>query len=190
MAINLDWENLGFSYRNLPFRYIARFKDGKWSAGELTGDNQLHISESSPALHYGQQGFEGLKAYRTKDGSIQLFRPDQNAARLQKTARRLCMAEVSTEMFISLLYLAEHRLGLKAIEGEVYAKDLGKFVEAGACGTAAIISPIGRIDDGEDSYIFHSETEVGPTVKRLYDELVGIQFGDVEAPEGWIVKVD
>jgi len=90
----------------------------------------------------------------------------------------------------SLLYLAEHRLGLKAIEGEVYAKDLGKFVEAGACGTAAIISPIGRIDDGEDSYIFHSETEVGPTVKRLYDELVGIQFGDVEAPEGWIVKVD
>lgn len=73
MAINLDWENLGFSYRNLPFRYIARFKDGKWSAGELTGDNQLHISESSPALHYGQQGFEGLKAYRTKDGSIQLF---------------------------------------------------------------------------------------------------------------------
>ncbi|MBU8904199.1 branched-chain amino acid aminotransferase [Lactococcus cremoris] len=340
MAINLDWENLGFSYRNLPFRYIARFKDGKWSAGELTGDNQLHISESSPSLHYGQQGFEGLKAYRTKDGSIQLFRPDQNAARLQKTARRLCMAEVSTEMFIdavkqvvkanedfvppygtgatlylrplligvgdvigvkpadeyiftvfampvgsyfkgglapskfvisreydraaplgtggakvggnyaaslqaevgakasgyadaiyldpsthtkieevgaanffgitadnefitplspsilpsitkySLLYLAEHRLGLKAIEGEVFAKDLGKFVEAGACGTAAIISPIGRIDDGEDSYIFHSETEVGPTVKRLYDELVGIQFGDVEAPEGWIVKVD
>lgn len=66
MAINLDWENLGFSYRNLPFRYIARFKDGKWSAGELTGDNQLHISESSPALHYGQQGFEGLKAYRTR----------------------------------------------------------------------------------------------------------------------------
>ena len=100
MAINLDWENLGFSYRNLPFRYIARFKDGKWSAGELTGDNQLHISESSPALHYGQQGFEGLKAYRTKDGSIQLFRPDQNAARLQNTARRLCMAEVPTEMFI------------------------------------------------------------------------------------------
>ena len=76
----------------------------------------------------------------------------------------------------SLLYLAEHRLGLKAIEGEVYAKDLGKFVEAGACGTAAIISPIGRIDDGEDSYIFHSETEVGPTVKRLYDELVGVSL--------------
>lgn len=51
-------------------------------------------------MHYGQQGFEGLKAYRTKDGSIQLFRPDQNAARLQNTARRLCMAEVPTEMFI------------------------------------------------------------------------------------------
>lgn len=90
----------------------------------------------------------------------------------------------------SLLYLAEHRLGLKAIECEVYAKDLDKFIEAGACGTAAVISPIGRIDDGKDSYIFYSETEVGPTIKRLYNELIGIQFGDIEAPEGWIVKVE
>lgn len=60
----------------------------------------MHISESSPSLHYGQQAFEGLKAYRTKDGSVQLFRPDENAKRLQRTCDRLLMPQVPTEMFV------------------------------------------------------------------------------------------
>jgi len=89
----------------------------------------------------------------------------------------------------SLLYLAEHRLGLKPVEGDVPLADLGKFTEAGACGTAAVISPIGGIQHGNDFHVFYSETEVGPVTRKLYDELTGIQFGDVEAPEGWIVKV-
>lgn len=101
MTVNLDWDNLGFAYRKLPFRYISHFKDGKWDDGKLTDDATLHISESSPALHYGQQAFEGLKAYRTKDGSIQLFRPDQNAERLQRTADRLLMPHVPTDKFIA-----------------------------------------------------------------------------------------
>ena len=85
MTVTIDWENLGFSYMKLPYRYIAHFKNGQWNQGELTEDATLHISESSPSLHYGQQAFEGLKAYRTKDGSVQLFRPDENAKRLQRT---------------------------------------------------------------------------------------------------------
>ncbi len=68
--------------------------------GSLTEDNVLHISEGSTALHYGQQCFEGLKAYRCKDGSINLFRPDQNAARMQRSCARLLMPHVSTEQFI------------------------------------------------------------------------------------------
>ena len=90
----------------------------------------------------------------------------------------------------SLLYLAEHRLGLTPIEGDVPIDNLDRFVEAGACGTAAVISPIGGIQHGDDFHVFYSETEVGPVTRKLYDELTGIQFGDVEAPEGWIVKVD
>src|SRR3712207_9403813 len=93
MTTAIDWENLGFEYHKLPFRYISYYKDGKWDAGRLTEDATLHISESAPALHYGQQAFEGLKAYRTKNGSIQLFRPDRNAARLQATADRLLMPQ-------------------------------------------------------------------------------------------------
>lgn len=83
----------------------------------------------------------------------------------------------------SLLYLAEHRLGLKAVEGDVAINKLGEFVEAGACGTAAVISPIAGIQYKDDFHVFYSETEVGPVTRRLYDELCGIQFGDVEAPD-------
>ena len=339
MSDLLDWKNLGFSYIKTDYRFIARWKDGKWDSGELTTDSTLHIHEGSTALHYGQQCFEGLKAYRCKDGSINLFRPDQNAKRMQNTCDRLLMPQVPTELFIrackevvkandrwvapygtgatlylrpfvigvgenigvrpapeyifcvfccpvgtyfkggmkpsnflvtdydraaphgtggvkvggnyaasllphelaaerkfadaiyldpkthtkieevgaanffgithdnkfitplspsilpsitkySLLYLAKERLGMETIEGDVYINELDQFAEAGACGTAAVISPIGGIQYGDDFHVFYSETEVGTITKRLYDELTGIQFGDVEAPEGWIVKVD
>jgi len=339
MSDLLDWKNLGFSYIKTDYRFIARWKDGKWDNGELTTDSTLHIHEGSTALHYGQQCFEGLKAYRCKDGSINLFRPDQNAKRMQNTCARLLMPQVPTELFIrackevvkanekwvapygtgatlylrpfvigvgenigvrpapeylfcvfccpvgayfkggmkpsnflvtdydraaphgtggvkvggnyaasllphelaakrqfadaiyldpkthtkieevgaanffgitrdnkfitprsdsilpsitkySLLHLAKERLGMETIEGDVYINELDKFAEAGACGTAAVISPIGGIQYGDDFHVFYSETEVGPITKRLYDELTGIQFGDVEAPEGWIVKVE
>ena len=339
MSDLLDWKNLGFSYIKTDYRFIAHWKDGKWDKGELTTDSTLHIHEGSTALHYGQQCFEGLKAYRCKDGSINLFRPDQNAKRMQNTCDRLLMPQVPTELFIrackevvkanekwlapygsgatlylrpfvigvgenigvrpapeylfsvfccpvgayfkggmkpsnflvtdydraaphgtggvkvggnyaasllphelaaerkfadaiyldpkthtkieevgaanffgitrdnkfitplspsilpsitkySLLYLAKERLGMETIEGDVYINELDQFAEAGACGTAAVISPIGGIQYGNDFHVFYSETDVGPITKRLYEELTGIQFGDVEAPEGWIVKVD
>ncbi|MGX7418923.1 branched-chain amino acid aminotransferase [Carnobacterium gallinarum] len=336
--VDIKWSELGFSYIKTDYRYLSYWKDGKWDDGELTKDNQVHISEGSTALHYGQTAFEGLKAYRCKDGSINLFRPDENAKRLQNSCRRLLMPEIPTDVFIqacldvvkanehfippygtgatlyirpyivgvgdnigvnpapeylfsvfcmpvgnyfkgglaptnfivseydraagngtgaakvggnyaasllpgeeahqrkfsdciyldpqthtkieevgaanffgitkdnqfvtplspsilpsitkySLLYLAEHRLGLKAVEGDVAINKLGEFVEAGACGTAAVISPIAGIQYKDDFHVFYSETEVGPVTRRLYDELCGIQFGDVEAPEGWIIKI-
>ena len=55
MTVSLDWENLGFSYMKLPYRYIAYYRNGAWEKGELSEDSTLHISESSPSLHYGQQ---------------------------------------------------------------------------------------------------------------------------------------
>ena len=71
----------------------------------------------------------------------------------------------------------------------MYIDDLDRFSEAGACGTAAVISPVSFITHNDHKHIFYSETEVGPITKKLYDEFVGIQNGDVEAPEGWILKV-
>ncbi|QIL48876.1 branched-chain amino acid aminotransferase [Vagococcus hydrophili] len=337
--VDINWEELGFSYIKTPLRYLSYWKDGAWDEGVMTEDNQLHISEGSPAIHYGQQCFEGLKAYRCKDGSINLFRVEENAKRINRSGRRLIMPELPEEKFIeavkkvvaanydyvppygtggtlylrpiiigvgdsigvapaneyiftvfcmpvgpyfkggmkptnfivsdydraapagtgaakvggnyaasllpgteakersfsdciyldpathtkieevgaanffgitkdnrfitptspsilpsitkySLLYLAKERLGMEAIEGDCYLNELDQFSEAGACGTVAVISPIGGIQIGEEFHKFYSEDEVGPVTKRLYDELVGIQFGDVEAPEGWITKVE
>lgn len=336
--VDLDWNNLGFSYIKTDYRYISYYKDGQWDNGALVEDNVLHISEASTALHYGQQAFEGLKAYRCQDGSINLFRPDQNAARFARSCTRLLMPEFPQERFVeaikevvranaewippygtggslyirplmigvgdtigvtpapeyiftifvmpvgayfkggltptsfvvseydraapvgtgaakvggnyaasllpgkeakkrqfsdciyldplthtkieevgaanffgitkdnqfitpyspsilpsitkySLLWLAEHRLGMSVKEADVYVDRLDEFAEAGACGTAAVISPIAGIQNGDDYHVFYSETEVGPVTRRLYDELVGIQYGDVESPEGWIQKV-
>lgn len=333
--VDIKWEELGFSYIKTPYRFIAHWQDGAWDEGVLSEDNVLHIHEGSPALHYGQQCFEGLKAYRRKDGNINLFRPEQNSQRMNRSARRLLMPAVPEELFLkgvtetvkaneeyvppygtgatlylrplligvgenigvhpaneylfvvfcmpvgayfkggltptnfivsdydraapkgtgaakvggnyaasllpgaeakernfsdciyldpethtkieevgsanffgitannefvtpispsilpsitkySLLHLSKERLGMTVIEGDCPIDELDRFVEAGACGTAAAISPIGGIQNGDDFHVFYSETEVGPVTQRLYDELIGIQFGDVEAPEGWI----
>lgn len=339
-TVNIDWENLGFSYIKTDYRYISVWKDGKWDDGKLVEDNKLSISEGSTALHYGQQSFEGLKAYRRKDGKVQLFRPDENAKRMIRSCNRLIMPEVPVEKFIdackqvvkanehfvppygtggtlylrpfiigvgdnigvktapefifsvfcvpvgpyfkggvnpvnfmvatdydraaphgtgaakvggnyaaslyplqvakekgfadciyldpatktkieevgsanffgitkddkfvtptspsilrsitriSLEHIVEHYLDLKVEERDVYINKLDEFKEAGACGTAAVITPIGGVQYKDKFHVFYSETEVGPITKKLYETLCGIQFGDVEAPEGWIVEVE
>lgn len=337
-TVDIDWSKLGFAYIKTDWRYIAHWKDGKWDKGQLVQDNKLSISEASTALHYGQQCFEGLKAYRTKDGRIQLFRPDQNAKRMNRSCNRILMPEIPEEQFIdacvqvvkaneayvppygtgaslylrplligvgdnlgvkpapefifcvfcspvgpyfkggmkpvnftiaeydraaplgtgaakvggnyagsllaheiavkrgfadgiyldpathtkieevgaanffgithdnkfitpksesilpsitkySLLHIAKEYLGMEVIEGDVYIDEIDQFKEAGACGTAAVISPIGGIEYKGKLHVFYSETEVGPITRKLYDTLYGIQLGDVKAPEGWIVEV-
>ena len=354
----LDWNHLGFSYIKTDYRYISVWKNGSWDDGVMTEDNYLRISEASTALHYGQECFEGLKAYRTKDGSINLFRPDRNAKRMQDSCRKLLMPEFPVERFIdackkvvkanerfpverfidackkvvkanerflppygtggtlylrpymigvghnlgvkpapefifglfcspvgayfkdglapcnfciadydraaplgtgsqkvggnyaasllphklaadagfadciyldpathtkieevgaanffgitkdnefvtpkspsilpsvtkySLMEIAEKRFGMKVSERDVYIDRIDEFAEAGACGTAAVITPIGGISYKDKLHVFYSETEVGPTIRKLYDTLVGIQFGEIEPPQGWIFKVE
>lgn len=100
---NINWAELGFGYMPTDYRYYADWKDGKWSEGRLTTDNTVTMSECAGVIQYAQTCFEGLKAYTQKDGSIVTFRPDLNAQRMQDSARRLLMPEVSTEMFLHAL---------------------------------------------------------------------------------------
>lgn len=337
-TVNIDWDKLGFSYIKTDYRYVSFWKDGVWDNGKLTEDNTVTVSEGSTCLHYGQECFEGLKAYRTKDGTIQLFRPDQNAKRLAKSCQRLYIPEIPEEKFIdaclqvvkanegwvppygtggtlyirpyiigigdnigvcpapeylfsvfcmpvgpyfkggmapvdfivsdydraapfgtgaakvggnyaaslypykqavkngfadciyldplthtkieevgsanffgitkenkfitpispsilpsvtkySLMQVARDYLGLKVEEGDVYIDRLYDFAEAGACGTAAVITPIGSITYKDKCHVFYSKEKVGPVTKQLYDALTAIQFGDMKAPEGWIVEI-
>ena len=336
---DLDWGNIGFNYRITDYRYISNYKDGKWDDGELSTDSKVAISECAGILQYCQEVFEGLKAYRTKEGHIVTFRPDLNAKRMYDSAKRLEMPPFPEERFIeavdkvvlaneawvppfgsgatlyirpymfasspvigvkpaaeyqfrmfttpvgpyfkggakpititvsdfdraaprgtghikaglnyamsihplmeahrngfdenmyldaatrtyveetgganfifitkdntvvtpksnsilpsitrrSLLYVAEHYLGLKTEERPVAFDEVKDFAEVGLCGTAAVISPVGRICRGETVINIPSGMEgMGEITKKLYDTLTGIQMGELEAPEGWIRKI-
>lgn len=336
---DLDWGNIGFNYRITDYRYISNYKDGKWDDGELSTDSNVTINESAGILQYCQEVFEGLKAYRTKEGHIVTFRPDLNAKRMYDSAKRLEMPPLPEDRFIeavdkvvlaneawvppfgsgatlyirpymfasspvigvkpaadyqfrmfttpvgpyfkggakpititvsdfdraaprgtghikaglnyamsihplmeahrngfdenmyldaatrtyveetgganfifitkdkkvvtpksnsilpsitrrSLLYVAEHYLGLKTEERPVAFDEVKDFAEVGLCGTAAVISPVGRICRGETVINIPSGMEgMGEITKKLYDTLTGIQMGELEAPEGWIRKI-
>ena len=90
----------------------------------------------------------------------------------------------------SLVYVAEHYLGLKVTTRKVRLDELKDFAECGLCGTAAVISPVGKVVDHGKEICFPSGMEkMGPITQKLYDTLTGIQYGKIEAPEGWIHEI-
>ena len=91
----------------------------------------------------------------------------------------------------SLMYIAEHYLGLEVEERDVYVEELKDFSECGLCGTAAVISPVGKVVDHGKEICFPSGMEkMGPITQKLYDTLTGIQMGRIEAPEGWLKVIE
>ena len=96
---DLDWSNLSFGYRQTDYNVRCYYRDGKWGEIEVCSDEYLKLHMAATCLHYGQEAFEGLKAYRCPDGKVRVFRMDENAARLQSTCRGILMPEVPTEMF-------------------------------------------------------------------------------------------
>lgn len=91
----------------------------------------------------------------------------------------------------SLMHVAKEYLGLEVEEREVFAEELDSFAECGLCGTAAVISPVGKIvDHGREICLASGMKDMGPVTKKLYDTLTGIQMGKIEAPEGWIVEIE
>ena len=91
----------------------------------------------------------------------------------------------------SLLIVAEKYLGLKVEERQIRLDEIHEFAECGLCGTAAVISPVGKIvDHGKEICFPSGMEEMGPTTKKLYETLTGIQMGRIEAPEGWIKVIE
>ena len=326
----IDWAyNVRYNYRN-----------GSWGELEISSSEYINMHMAATCLHYGQEAFEGLKAFRGKDGKIRVFRLDENAARLQSTCRGILMPELSTEkfrdailkviklnerfvppyesgaslyirplligtgaqvgvhpaseyMFIvfvtpvgpyfkggfstnpyviirqydrsaplgtgvykvggnyaaslrankmahdmgyscefyldakekkyidecgaanffgiknntyvtplstsilpsitnkSLMTLAEE-MGLTVERRQIPEEELDTFEEAGACGTAAVISPIQRIDDPEKnrSYIISKDGKPGKICTQLYNKLRAIQYGDEPDKYGWVTIVE
>lgn len=332
---NLDWGNLGFGFRQTDLNIRVYWRNGKWETPVLTDDQTITMSMAATCLHYGQESFEGLKAFRGADGKIRIFRPEENARRMIRSAEYIRMVAPTEELFIecckkvvlanekyippygtgaslyirplligtgaqvgvkpadeylfmifvtpvgpyyktgfnaikvivdrdhdraaphgtghikvggnyaasllsgeeahkkgypSVLYLdAKEKkyidecgaanffgirdgsyitpksssvlpsitnlslrklaedMGLKVEERQVEFAELNTFEEAGACGTAAVISPIGTIFDPENgkTYTFGNGTNAGEWSEKLYNALRGIQLGEIPDPYGW-----
>jgi len=91
----------------------------------------------------------------------------------------------------SLMYVAEHYLGLKATEREIYIEEISNFKECALCGTAAVLSPVGKVVDHGKEIKFPSGMEKsGEITQKLYNTLIGIQKGEIKAPDGWIFEIN
>ena len=101
---NIDWNALGFDYFKTDINARAYYKDGAWSELEYTSDEYIQMHMSTTCLHYGLECFEGLKAFRGVDGKVRLFRVEENAKRMQASARKLCLPEPSVDMFVEACY--------------------------------------------------------------------------------------
>lgn len=337
---NTDWNNLGFGYIKTDYNVRCTFKDGKWGDIRTCNDEHITLHIAATTLHYGQEVFEGLKAFRGKDGKIRIFRLDENAKRMQKSCEGILMQTLSLEIFHkaivkavklnerfvppyesgaslyirplmigtsprigvqpsteyefivfvtpvgayfkggfattpyvimraydraaplgtgtfkiggnyaaslvagkkvhdmgysalfyldakekkyidecgaanffgiknntyitpkstsilpsitnkSLMQLAQD-MGLKVECRNIPVEELETFEEAGACGTAAVISPIGRIDDfdTQKSYIFSENGKAGKWSEKLYNKLRDIQYGDEPDLYNWTTIVE
>lgn len=331
--MNIKWEELGFEF--MPTRSNIRFtyENGKWSEGKLYNTYDITMSVAANCLHYGQAVFEGMKAFRGKDGKVRIFRPDENGQRLISSCEHLLMATFPVEKFVeavkivlndnidyippygtggsiyirpvmfgttpqigissslryelvimvvpagpyykggfkpvdamisdydraaplgtgtikcagnyaaslyptkiaknahcpvalfldpkthqyidefgtsnflaitkdgkyvtpespsilpsitnkSLMTIAED-LGMTVERRPIHVKELADFKEVAACGTAVVITPVGRIFYGDK--VFEFEKEIGATLKKLYDTITGIQYGEIEDKHNWTV---
>ncbi len=104
--MEIDWKNLPFGYIKTDYNVRTYYRNGKWGSLELSSSEHVDIHIAATALHYGQQAFEGLKAFMGKDGKIRLFRWEENAKRMQNSARGILMAEIPTEIFKKAIYKA------------------------------------------------------------------------------------
>ena len=336
----INWSELSFGYMKTDYNIRSYYRDGQWSDPEIESSEMISLHMAATCLHYGQEAFEGLKAFRGKDGKVRIFRMRDNALRLQSSSRGIMMAEVPVELFEemvltavkknmrfvppyesgaslyirplligtsaqvgvkpskeymflifvtpvgpyfkegfqptpmvimreydraaplgtgtykvggnyaaslvsgekahemgysaviyldakekkyidecgpanffgiknntyitpestsilpsitnkSLMQLAED-MGMKVERRRVPEEELATFEEAGACGTAAVISPILRIDDISEnkSYYYCKDGKAGPISEKLYHKLRAIQYGDEPDVHGWVTVVE
>ncbi|MCD8178002.1 MAG: branched-chain amino acid aminotransferase [Tannerellaceae bacterium] len=337
---NINWSELTFGYMKTDYNVRCYYRNGKWGELEVSSSEILNLHMAATCLHYGQESFEGLKAFRGKDGQVRVFRMDENAKRMQSSSRGILMAELPVEKFEeavrkvvrlnerfvppyesgSSLYIrplligtgaqvgvkpadeymflvfvtpvgpyfktgfqpvpvcimrdydraAPHGTGTIKVGGNYaaslvagekakqagynavlyldpkekkyidecgpanffgirgnsyitpasnsilpsttnkslmqFAEDMGltverrpipveelsTFEETGECGTAAVITPISKIDDLDvnKSYVYATDGKPGPVCEKLYNKLRGIQYGDEPDPYGWVQIIE
>ncbi|MDE6117362.1 MAG: branched chain amino acid aminotransferase, partial [Duncaniella sp.] len=91
MNNELDWKNLSFGYIPTDYNVRCYYRDGKWGEIEVSQSEEVSLHIAATCLHYGQEIFEGLKAFRGKDGKVRVFRLEENARRIQESAKGILM---------------------------------------------------------------------------------------------------
>ena len=102
----INWSELSFGYMKTDYNIRSYYRDGKWSDPEIESSEMISLHMAATCLHYGQEAFEGLKAFRGKDGKVRIFRMRDNALRLQSSSRGIMMAEVPVELFEEMVLTA------------------------------------------------------------------------------------
>jgi len=159
-----DWTTLTFSYTETDFMYRAQGdarRDPVWAPGRIEPSGTIALSPAAAVLSYGVGIFEGLKAFRRDDGQVQVFRPQANAERFQKSAERLSMTPYPADEFVSgvlRLVGANRRFVPPAAMGSLYVRPMQHAVEArlgfGACRELAVTmyaSPVGAVGSAADA---------------------------------------
>ncbi|NQU34584.1 MAG: branched-chain amino acid aminotransferase [Bacteroidetes bacterium] len=104
--MNIDWGNLPFGYHKTDYNVRCYYRNGSWGELEITSSETINIHMAATALHYGQEAFEGLKAYRGKDGKVRLFRWEENVKRMARSAEGIMMAKVPEKVFKEAIFKA------------------------------------------------------------------------------------
>ena len=175
----IDWKNLGFGYSKADFNIRCWYRNGQWGQLEVSDSENVTLHIAATTFHYGQEAFEGLKAFRGKDGKIRVFRMEENAKRMQRSSQGIMMAEVPTALFTEAV-----RKAVKLNEG---------FVPLFESGAALYIRPL-LIGTGPqigvkpaDEYLFMVMVmPVGPYFKEGFKptDLVIYREYDRAAPLG------
>ena len=102
----IDWASLPFAYHKSDYNVRCHFRNGEWGRVEISSSENIEMHMASTALHYGQQAFEGLKAFTGKDGKVRLFRARENAKRMIRSADGILMAAPPEDLFLKMVFKA------------------------------------------------------------------------------------
>ncbi len=158
---NIDWKNLGFGYVKTDWNVRSTWRDGQWGALEKSRDENISIHMASTCLHYGQEAFEGLKAFRGADGKVRIFRLEENAKRMIRSAEYTLMAAPTIELFRDAV-LEAVRLNEKFIPP--YGMGASLYIRPLLIGTGAQVG----VKPAKEYMLVVFVTPVGPYFKEAH----------------------
>jgi branched-chain amino acid aminotransferase len=176
---DFDWKTLGFGYQKTDQNVRYTWRDGKWDDGILTSDEQISLHMAATCLHYGQEAFEGLKAFEQKNGDLVVFRIEENAKRMTRSCEKILMAPVPEDLFVEAVFRA---INANRRFVPPYGTDASLYVRPVIIGSGPQVG----VKPSEEYMLIVFVTPVGPYFKTGFKpvDLVVEEAFDRAAPGG------